>query len=88
MLPNRDALANKPPARTRGAFGKIAGALAVVAVWGANGGVGYQVLQATKPGPPTARCADGSLSYSHHHSGTCSWHGGVRAWVNGSGTIP
>lgn len=26
---------------------------------------------------PTADCRDGSVSYSHHHSGTCSHHGGV-----------
>lgn len=26
---------------------------------------------------PTAQCRDGSVSYSHHHSGTCSQHGGV-----------
>lgn|ERR1039458_5176852 len=30
--------------------------------------------------PPTARCADGTYSYSAHHSGTCSWHGGVAQW--------
>jgi hypothetical protein len=30
--------------------------------------------------PPSARCADGSLSFSAHHQGTCSWHGGVNEW--------
>jgi hypothetical protein len=30
--------------------------------------------------PPTALCVDGSYSYSAHHSGTCSWHGGVARW--------
>lgn len=29
---------------------------------------------------PSARCNDGSVSYSHHHRGTCSWHGGVDEW--------
>jgi Protein of unknown function (DUF3761) len=29
---------------------------------------------------PTADCRDGSVSYSHHHSGTCSGHGGVEHW--------
>jgi hypothetical protein len=29
---------------------------------------------------PTAHCRDGSVSYSHHHSGTCSHHGGVAQW--------
>ncbi len=30
--------------------------------------------------PPTARCNDGTYSSSNHHSGTCSWHGGVDEW--------
>jgi hypothetical protein len=29
---------------------------------------------------PTARCRDGTLSYSAHRSGTCSHHGGVGIW--------
>jgi outer membrane murein-binding lipoprotein Lpp len=29
----------------------------------------------------TARCNDGTYSFSQHHSGTCSWHGGVAAWL-------
>ena len=28
----------------------------------------------------TARCADGSYSWSAHHRGACSWHGGVVQW--------
>jgi hypothetical protein len=31
-------------------------------------------------GKVTADCRDGTHSYSHHHSGTCSGHGGVSAW--------
>ena len=31
-------------------------------------------------GPVTADCRDGTHSYSHHHSGTCSGHGGVANW--------
>lgn len=31
-------------------------------------------------GTPTADCRDGTHSYSHHHSGTCSGHGGVANW--------
>ncbi|MEC5407249.1 DUF3761 domain-containing protein [Paraburkholderia sp. MPAMCS5] len=38
----------------------------------------------TKDGavPPraTAHCGDGSYSFSQHHSGTCSRHGGVAQW--------
>lgn len=29
----------------------------------------------------TAQCRDGSYSYSQHHSGTCSHHGGVATWL-------
>ena len=32
--------------------------------------------------PVTAVCADYTFSYSQNASGTCSWHGGVGAWVN------
>jgi Protein of unknown function (DUF3761) len=35
--------------------------------------------------PPgaTARCRDGTYSFSQHHQGTCSHHGGVAAWLDG-----
>ena len=29
----------------------------------------------------TAICRDGSYSYSQHHQGTCSHHGGVQTWL-------
>ena len=35
-------------------------------------------------GPPTAKCKDGTLSYSKHHTGTCSDHGGVAEWLDGT----
>jgi hypothetical protein len=28
----------------------------------------------------TAECRDGSVSFSEHRSGTCSYHGGVAHW--------
>ncbi len=31
-------------------------------------------------GRVSAVCRDGTNSYSHHHRGTCSGHGGVEAW--------
>ena len=31
---------------------------------------------------PTAKCRDGSLSYSAHHSGSCSHHGGVAQFLD------
>jgi hypothetical protein len=43
-------------------------------------------------GPPagaTAQCRDGTFSYSQHHSGTCSHHDGVAAWLDaGTTTAP
>ncbi|WP_243727431.1 DUF3761 domain-containing protein [Actinocrispum wychmicini] len=36
------------------------------------------------PGAPagaTAQCKDGTYSFSQHHSGTCSGHGGVARWL-------
>jgi hypothetical protein len=38
----------------------------------------------TPTGPPagaTARCRDGTYSFSQHRSGTCSYHGGVAEWL-------
>src|SRR5208283_49341 len=34
----------------------------------------------------TAACNDGAISYSRHHSGTCSSHGGVQSWIYGGPT--
>ncbi len=34
------------------------------------------------PAGATARCRDGTYSYSQHHRGTCSHHGGVAEWLN------
>lgn len=39
----------------------------------------------TKSGKPpqgaTAKCRDSSYSFSQHHRGTCSGHGGVNGWL-------
>jgi hypothetical protein len=32
-------------------------------------------------GDASAICRDGTLSYSAHRQGTCSWHGGVQIWL-------
>lgn len=37
--------------------------------------------QTITPAGPTAICMDGTYSYSLHHSGTCSYHGGVSQWL-------
>lgn len=34
------------------------------------------------PAGATARCRDGTYSYSQHASGTCSHHGGVARWIH------
>lgn len=33
------------------------------------------------PAGATARCGDGSYSFSEHRRGTCSHHGGVGSWL-------
>lgn len=33
------------------------------------------------PAGASAQCRDGSYSFSRHHSGTCSHHGGVNRWL-------
>ena len=35
-----------------------------------------------KSGTPTAKCKDGTMSYSTHHSGSCSHHGGVAQFLD------
>ena len=39
-----------------------------------------KAAKASKTQKPTAKCRDGTLSYSEHRSGTCSHHGGVAEW--------
>jgi Protein of unknown function (DUF3761) len=34
------------------------------------------------PAGATAKCRDGTYSFSQHASGTCSHHGGVAVWIN------
>ncbi|TDR72018.1 DUF3761 domain-containing protein [Paludibacterium purpuratum] len=33
-----------------------------------------------RPDGATAKCGDGTYSFSQHHRGTCSRHGGVAEW--------
>jgi hypothetical protein len=35
----------------------------------------------TVPAGASARCRDGSYSFSEHRRGTCSYHGGVAQWM-------
>jgi hypothetical protein len=42
----------------------------------------HRPMQAnSRPDGATARCRDGTWSFSESRRGTCSWHGGVAAWV-------
>lgn len=34
------------------------------------------------PRGATAKCRDGTFSFSQHRGGTCSHHGGVSSWLN------
>jgi Protein of unknown function (DUF3761) len=45
--------------------------------------VSGSAVAAAPPGA-TALCRDGTYSFSQHHSGTCSYHGGVAKWLDGS----
>lgn len=38
------------------------------------------VQTSTAPAGWTARCRDGTYSFSQSRRGTCSWHGGVAVW--------
>jgi hypothetical protein len=38
-------------------------------------------LSGKAPEGATARCRDGTYSFSRHRSGTCSRHGGVASWL-------
>jgi uncharacterized protein YgiM (DUF1202 family) len=38
------------------------------------------VFSDTRPAGATARCRDGSYSFSQHRRGTCSYQGGVAVW--------
>src|SRR6266516_7292618 len=56
-------------------------ALATVALLAA---IAVAAAVASSPPGATARCDDGSYRYSHHRSGTCSYHGGVAVWLGSS----
>jgi len=46
------------------------------------------VQGASPPAGATARCRDGTYSFSKHRSGTCSHHGGVATWLDAARTPP
>lgn len=38
-------------------------------------------INGTAPDGASAKCRDGTYSFSQHHRGTCSHHGGVAQWL-------
>jgi hypothetical protein len=60
---------------------------AAVTLLAATAALGLGGARAVAGAPPgaTARCNDGSYSFSATHSGTCSHHGGVAVWVDATG---
>ena len=53
--------------------------LVLFAALAANGVQGQE--PSSVPNGATARCRDGTYSFSKHRSGTCSHHGGVATWL-------
>jgi len=51
------------------------------------GVVATAAFGASPPVGATALCRDGTYSFSQHHSGTCSHHGGVAQWLD-TGAAP
>lgn len=43
-----------------------------------------ETTETATSGATSALCADGTLSYSANNQGTCSHHGGVNTWLNGT----
>ena len=41
-----------------------------------------RTLSGLAPAGASATCGDGSYSFSEHHQGTCSHHGGVSRWMH------
>jgi hypothetical protein len=47
-----------------------------------------QTMDGKAPDGATARCGDGSYSFSQSRRGTCSWHGGVSEWLSSNTVSP
>lgn len=64
-------------------FGRAATMLLACVVLGVGGLTASAGVAGAPPGA-TALCRDRTYSFSQHHSGTCSHHGGVAGWLDGS----
>src|SRR3989442_543907 len=74
-----------------GAAGRLtASAVTVhpVRVWGCSLNVASGQTTPAAPSGATARCRDGTYSFSAHRSGTCSHHDGVSAWLTDAQQVP
>ena len=60
----------------------------VLALAAVLAGLAAAAALASPPPGATAQCRDGTYSYSQHHSGTCSHHGGVAVWLDNSASAP
>jgi hypothetical protein len=67
-------------------MGKRASVLVAVAALALAAALAIGRAQTAPPPGATARCRDGTYSFSQHRSGTCSHHGGVAVWLTGSGS--
>jgi len=55
--------------------------ISALKIIGVGAALGAMVYLDAKYSSPTARCNDGTYSYSLHRQGTCSYHGGVSYWL-------
>jgi hypothetical protein len=84
--PTADSATTKPAAaggtNTGGGSGSGSGACPADEYRNVDGVCVHRPVPADQPPPgATAQCNDGTYSFSQHHSGTCSHHGGVRRWL-------
>lgn len=81
------ALSAPSPSRARPPVAASAQANAVCGVDYYRNSSGQCVHRPTRsgtiPAGATARCRDGTYSFSQHRRGTCSYHGGVAQWLEG-----
>jgi Protein of unknown function (DUF3761) len=73
QLPLPYRAARPPIAAVKGTLAALLAAVAVAVPVAAS---------ASPPAGASAVCRDGTYSYSQHHSGTCSHHGGVAKWLD------
>ncbi len=91
VITNAPAAAQPTPQQPAKANGGASNTAASAGEGGTSSGRGYwnvdgefvpsPVFSKTAPEGASAKCRDGSYSFSRHRSGTCSHHGGVAEWL-------